>query len=544
MIFDLLHEPWLPAVDSAGEPCGVGLVQAFERAHELRWIDAEAPVVTAALHRLLLALAHRICGPEDNETWLDLWQRDTLPPEPLRKYADQYGDRFDLFGDRPFLQSPGIPDSKIGTAAQLTMYRSVGSNATLFDQTTAADHVVLDPAEAARWLVTVQAYDTGGTKTPLVADKSSERGPCNQFAAMLVEGATLKQTLLLNMPVYAPGYDLPKNTLDNDRPIWELDTPPGPEPLRTGRAPDGWTDVLTWPARRIRLRRAAGGAETAVDGAAVLPGTRLRAELHTVEQMAAFRRPARKGPRGRAVLGDYRPVQLEELRGVWRHCRELLLPADRQGTRVRPRVLDHIAEIAPWLPRDTVYGLRVFGQRLDPQGGAVHSWLQESVPMPVALLRADTDERRLEELLGYAVGLADDIGAELRDLERDYAAALGDSAAKRQHWLLEQWYWPELAAPFGVLLRDLGEVLAHSVPGESRARPCIELFDAWGGTVRATADRAQRRWVRDLPRAPSREVLELAAGDLAFCGRTRKLYQQYHLAVRSPWPPQEQQDGE
>jgi CRISPR-associated protein Cse1 (CRISPR_cse1) len=43
--------------------------------------------------------------------------------------------------------------------------RAAGIGRTLFDHTTAAESPALSPAEAARWLITAQMYDTGGLKT-------------------------------------------------------------------------------------------------------------------------------------------------------------------------------------------------------------------------------------------------------------------------------------------------------------------------------------------------------------------------------------------
>ncbi|WP_281370419.1 type I-E CRISPR-associated protein Cse1/CasA [Spinactinospora alkalitolerans] len=556
--YDLLRSLWLPAVALDGRLCQVGLVDAVLRAHELRWIDAEAPVVTAALHRLLLAFAHRVYGPGDESEWAELWEAPSLPAGPLEAYLDDFGDRFDLFGERPFFQTPGIPDTKIGSAAQLTMYRATGNNVTLFDHTVAEDRVELHPADAARWLVTVQAYDTGGMKTPFDTDKSSERGLCNHFATLLVEGATLKETLLLNMPVYAPGRERPHNTFPGDLPIWERDEPTGPKPVKEGPPPAGWTELLTWPSRRIRLRPVRRGTEIRVDGAAILPGTRLRVPLYDVENMAAFERDKRskKGAKGRTgvTLGEPRPVVLEDLRGIWRHSRELLLPAPELGERIRPRTLDHIADMArrEHIPPEAVYTLRVFGQRLDPQAGAVRAWLQESLPTPIALLRADRRLPQLEQLLGHAVELADGVGKELDRLERGYAATLGERLSRRdaeKRRLLTQWYWPELVAPFGMLLQDLGAVLHETPPEEpltdTEARVAgtvIGLFGGWSDRVRRIADQTRHRWVDRSPRKPGRDLIALADHDRALKSATSRLYHEYGLAVRDYWPVGPEED--
>ncbi|CAM3868072.1 type I-E CRISPR-associated protein Cse1/CasA [Nocardiopsis rhodophaea] len=552
MAYDLLQAPWLSTIDLEGRQRCLGLIEALRHAHEVRCIDAEAPVVTSALYRLLLALAHRVYGPGDEDEWEKLWEAPGFPTAPLEQYVSDFGDRFHLFGERPFFQTPDIPDAKIGSAAQLTMYRATGNNATLFDHTVAGQPLDLHPAEAARWLITVQAYDTGGMKTPFEKDKSSERGLCNHFATLLVEGGTLKETLLLNMPVYNPAWERPHNTFPEDRPVWELDVPPAAKPVKEGPPPTGWTELLTWPSRRIRLRPVQRHGETRVDGVAILPGTRLRVPLHDVENMAAFERQKRyrRGSRGRRTfsLGEPRPLVLEDLRGIWRHSRELLIPTPEMGERIRPRNIDHIAEMAGHglIPSSTVYTLRVFGQRLDPQGGSVHAWLQEDLPAPVALLRSNEHVPQLEQMLGHAVELADGVGEQLDLLERDYAKALGErlpTRAEEKRKMLSQWYWPELAAPFGMLLRDVAALLdarpLAEPPEETQSRlaaTIIGLFDGWADRVRRTAAGVRHRWVELSPRKPGRDVMVLAEYDGAFKAETDRLYREYELNIRDYWP--------
>ncbi|MFI6521997.1 type I-E CRISPR-associated protein Cse1/CasA [Spirillospora sp. NPDC050679] len=554
--YDLLENGWLPVLDMDGRTRFVGLAEAITGAHGLRWIDAEAPIVTAALHRLLLAFAHRVYGPCDEAEWGKLWDAHAFPKDDRwNRYLREHRRAFDLFGERPFFQSPDVPDAKFATAAKLTMFRATGSNATLFDHTVAGDRVELRPAEAARWLVTVQAYDTGGTKTPFLKDKSSERGLCNYFATALLEGRTLKETLLLNMPVYSPEFGFPRHTRTGDAPIWERAEPPGPEPVKEGPPPAGWTELLTWPSRRIRLRAVRRGDEVLVDGVAILPGTRLGVPLAEVEQMAAFRRKKQRTKDGKEFFADARPVTLETLRGIWRHSTELLLPAEGLGERIRPRTLDHVADMAGrgFVPSHHVYTLRVFGQRLDQQGGgAVHAWLQETLPVPVALLRADRRLPALEQLLGHAVELADEAGARLDRLEREYAEAMGEPPPKKgpKRRLISQWYWPALEAPFGRMLRDLGAVLdgvpAGTPPDEVprlAAPRMIGLFDAWGTRVRRTATDARHRWVVSTPRKPGREHLVLADLDGACETAIRLAHRRYALSVRN-YLPLDGEEGE
>lgn len=488
--FDLLTRPWIPTIGVDGRTRLLGIEDVLVNAHTIRRVAADAPTTTAALHRLLLAFFHRVYGPPTEAAWGELWAAEQLPVEPLRTYLDRndHRQRFDLFHPRlPFMQCAELARLKPATAAKLVPYRAVGNNVTLFDHTTAADQVVLSPEEAARWLVTLHAFDPGGMKTPYERDKSSERAPCNWFGVVLVEGGNLKETLLLNALVYRPEYEKPAMTTAEDRPVWEEETGPSPRPdKRTAR---GWTDLLTWPSRRVLLSATGTGEHTMVDGVVITPGTRLNASLPDEEMMAAFRRP--RDSKGR-FKGDAAmlPVRLHHLRGIWRHSVELLLTDlwEEGRNRQRPPALDQIAELAERgrIPLDTVYTLRVFGQRLDPKATVIETWLEEEVPAPVPLLRAR--EERIGALIGSAITLADDAGSALRALQSDYRQEFRDDSTPD----VDHYYWPQLSRPFAIFLIALGDALKT---GSSEA----PVAARWGRGVEKLAVSAADRWIAGSP---------------------------------------------
>lgn len=517
--FDLLTEPWIPVVGIYGETRFVGLEDAFLRAHTIRRVNGEAPTMTAALHRLLLAVFHRAYGPPNEAGWGELWAAEKLPTDPLRAYLDRYRHRFDLFHPQlPFMQCADLASLTHATAAKLVPYRAVGNNVTLFDHTTSADQVMLSPQEAARWLVTLHAFDPGGTKTPYEKDKSSERAPCNWFGVVLVEGMTLKETLLLNALVYEPDHEKPAMTTSDDAPVWE--EPAGPSPRPDKRTVRGWTDLLTWPSRRVLLSNTQDGTSTMVDGVVVTPGTRLDAQLSDEEKMAAFRRPTdAKGrfKRDAPMLG----VRLRPLRGVWRHSVELLLTDvwEEGRNRQRPPALDQVDELAgnQYIPMDAVYTLRVFGQHLDPKATVIETWLEEEVPAPVPLIRAR--DERLGALIGCAIALADEVGSALRAFQADYRREFRDNKAPE----IDQAYWPRLSRPFATFLIEVGD--ARNA-GRSEA-PAARV---WGRHVTELALSVARRWVASSP-AEGRAMATLGKHHGVFERRVRTAESRFHAQI-------------
>jgi CRISPR system Cascade subunit CasA len=575
MGFNVFWEPWLPVVPLDGsEPVEVGIFEALCGARRYRRLVGSTPTMTAALHRILLAVVHRAYGPKDRRAWAQLWYAEPgLRPDLLEAYHARFSGRFDLFDARyPFLQCPGLRDAlepKPGSRARprtaqdakvLMAFRS--GHRTLFEHITDAEPTILDAAEAARWLVTVQNYDTGGTKNPYQAERSSMRGLGNYTACTLVEGTNLHETLVLNTLIYRPGGDSPSSaTTAEDCPVWELPEPPGPNPDK--RVPRGWTDVLTWPARRVLLLSSGDAKAPTVDRVMLCPGTRVdlgtngspeSADLVRFEHMAAFAGPWTSDRRGAGV----EPVRLDDLKGVWRHARDLLFdeqprwrsafmagvvggeretlfPAT-EPVRHRPLALAQIADAAEmgFVPADAIYTLRVFGQRLGAQATKVDAWYEESVPAPVALIRSR--DAAAGVLVGLTVTLAADLGAQLRGMVREFRRRQQPptSDARRRSKKdpadsvatgVEIEYWPKLTGPFHGVLRDLSGPV-----GRGDLVACRPVLERWRETVRAVADRAAEAWALTTGRR-ERALLESAAVYDAYLGARRARIEVFNIGL-------------
>ncbi|MGW5578901.1 type I-E CRISPR-associated protein Cse1/CasA [Micromonospora chokoriensis] len=504
MRFNLAEEPWLPVVwlDNTGEagdhPDEVDLVTLLTKAHLIRRILGHTPPMTAALYRLVLALMHRVYGPVSEDEWGALWQAEQLPaPTHSQGGAGQAFQArwFELFdSERPFFQCPAVAEVPPSSAAKLVPHLAVGNNTTLFDHTTATDEVRLSPAEAARWLVTLQAYDPGGMKTPYAKDKSSQAAPANGMGLVLVEGSNLKETLLLNLMPYLPGEDMPRNNDADDRPVWEAD-PPRPEPDK--RHPKGWTDLLTWPSRRVWLVPRQYDGTMCVDRVVITPGTRLAGNPEDHEWMAAHRRTrirqgrSTKGRTTTPTYGPWYPMRLQEHRGVWRFSQELLLAPIGGEERhwQRPPTLDHIATMSAggYIAPDAVYTLRIFGQQLDSKGSVIQQALEETVAAPVALLRADF--KVAGPVIGYSIELANLVGSALTQMERDHRAQFRAAASSS----LDLTYWPRLSRPFDTFLQAIAVGLET---GTSLAR----ATQTWASAIRQIASQAAVRWAEGSPR--------------------------------------------
>ncbi|MCZ1018924.1 type I-E CRISPR-associated protein Cse1/CasA [Streptomyces noursei] len=575
MSFNLLHEPWLPVVRLDGSSAKLGIVEVLKQSKMLRGLVGETATVSSALHRLLLAFLHRTFRPVDDAQWRSLWLDSSgtgFPEEELNAYAQDWASRFDLFDpEAPFFQCPAVPaPRKWRSPAVLVGFRARGNNATLFDHSTDSDKLRLTPDEAARWLVTTQAYDTSGKKTGYdgTGNPSGESPPTARFGCVLVEADTLYRTLMLNLLDYDPADRRPRPTQPDDCPVWER--PASESENENGqRLPRGWTDVLTWPSRRIRLSHTTVNGQHMVDGVIVSPGSSCNLPIRDYEHMAAFRAPwFAETASGSSRAAVPMPVRLDIMRGVWRHSQELLLPPERrwwktyrstglklsetgfpeeEPQRLRPAALEHLAHLADdgALPKDAVYTLRVFGQQVGSGGsGSIAAWCEEVVPAPVALLRARNP--RIGLLIGSAVALADDLGSILRALERGFRQEFDEQFTLKEEdkrekagfrYQSELRYWPRLPTSFAELLRNLA-LLENIEPGNYLAEAEHEALDKWRRQAVRAADMAAEQWLRQQTRA-GRTLLDASAHHERYRANCKNATRVLARAVAARTPPEE-----
>lgn len=477
--FDLTLEPWIPCVGHDGVRRELGLREVLVGAHELREILDPAPPVTVALHRLALAVLHRIFGPMDRENWARLWRSRRFDPSVVDDYLDTWRDRLDLFHPEfPFYQTPGLDLDGHGlTAAKLVLPLASGNNPTLFDHTTDDREVRLPPGEAARWLVAYQGYAPGGTLTRFPGESpSATAGPLLRGAAVLITGETLFETLLLNLVRYDGSDDAPfAFEPKRDQPAWEAPGPAGPEE----RAPFGYLDLLTWQSRRILLG-ADGGFVTRVCimRGRELPRTWMPAGRET---MLAYR-ANRRGSKGQ---DPFTPLQFEEERDLWRDSPILLGSARAGSGGLRPKTLDWVAELASagFLSWESTYRISAAG--LVARRAKMRFWRHDRLPLPLAVL---DEGRGLVDYVEEAVAVAERAGEALASAAQRFAWYILPEGMKREELSAVvarlgpgRDYWPALDPGFRRFLFRLGGAGAGEANG---------LLREWADEVRSAAGQA------------------------------------------------------
>ncbi len=476
--FNLIDEPWIPVTAQQGVSRDVGLLELFRSAPSFKEIADPSPLVTAALHRLCLAILHRVFGPRSLAEWTKLWTRGSFDISAIEDYLNGWRDRFDLFHDRyPFYQLHDYDTGKPNYLSKLAHEMATGNNQTLFDHRFEEESPALPPAQAARLVVSIQSFGIGFGVSPTRVNGRNVHftdGPLVRGALSWLVSDNLFRTLLLNLVRY-DGKDQPVPSSSADRPRWEK----ADQPLEyRERMPDGYLDLLTWQCRAIRLVPETDGAgHIRVRRVHYGQGDKLHSEAGP-DPFFACKADDRSG---------WVTIKISPHRQIWRDSTALLNVFEQQRFRpCLPLKQLYAIDVANRGLVDVPVSLRVAGLATEAgKAGSILLWRFETLPFSLDLLRFEDNIHAVEE----AVRLAEDVGAALRnavwvmafemlksdeesDPKREDVAALAAVLSR------ETRYWASLNEPFEALL------LQHQGPRKA--------MEDWRRTLREAAVEALR----------------------------------------------------
>ncbi|MGC4993019.1 type I-E CRISPR-associated protein Cse1/CasA [Nocardia salmonicida] len=290
---NLIEDPWIQVVDRSAKVEVLSVREVLHRASELSGIVGEVPTQSFAILRVLLAILRRSIADRPGmavDVWSSLWENDSLPLAEIDVYLDTHRGRFELFdAQQPFFQVAGLKAAG-DTVGPLDKLIADVPNGAKYFTTRAGRHLQqIDFAEAARWLVHAHGFDPSGIKTGAVDDprvKNNKGYPigvgfAGALGGVFLEGATLRETLLLNLVLLDINGERYRS---DDVPAWERE-PDGPG-VRTDPIPTGPADLATWQSRRIRLV----ANENQVTGVVLCNGDPLEPfNQHRLEPMSGWR---------------------------------------------------------------------------------------------------------------------------------------------------------------------------------------------------------------------------------------------------------------
>jgi CRISPR system Cascade subunit CasA len=522
--FNLIDQPWILARAVDGHVREWSLTELVEHAHELQCLVGDVPTQVFALTRLLLAVIHRATGgPADIDAWERLWTASTLPVEPIREYLNRHRSRFDLLHpDTPFYQVADLRTAK-GEMSDLSKLIADVPNGKPFFSSRPSPHVSLTFAEAARWVVHCQAFDPSGIKSGAVGDPRAKNGKgypigigwAGLLGGVLAEGATLRETLLLNL-LTADFADLAQ-WRDRDAPAWER-PPNGPAPDfaddDTERAPDGPLDLYTWQSRRIRLF----WCGNRVTGVSVCNGDRLTPQnRHHAEPLTGWRRSQAQEKKLRLPT-VYMPREHEPQRAIWRGLQSLLPgSAGTQGEQAAPGLAPMVLDWIGYLTENVVepdhpVHLRTIGMTYGSQSSVTDEITDDALALRAVLLSRDATP-----LVGVAIACvtaADKAARALGTLAGTLATARGgepDGPRTRatelayaeldtlfRRWLAELASDTEPSAAQAAWHRQVHGVILPLGQDEVARAPMSALVGHMANNRLVTSAHAEQRFRRDL----------------------------------------------
>jgi CRISPR system Cascade subunit CasA len=487
--YNLIEEPFVVCTWPDGSHAELGLRETLLQAHEIREIRAESPLVTVAMHRLLLAVLHRVFGPASHNDWSAVWQVGRFDSDTVSDYLNKWHDRFFLVHpEHPFYQVAGELDAAPVSVNRLALVQA--NNATLFNHRIEADATQLSPAQAARDLVAYQAFAIGGGVSQPFYFSHSPLAAAGGYLVLAL-GDDLFETLCLNAVNYTERQPIPR--CDGDPPLWERNQ--RREPRKQGTVPDGYLDYLTWPSRRIRLLPDEDSEQLTFSRMKMLQGL-VMADVDVCDPMAAYV----SNDKGEMVA---RP--LREGRALWRDSHTILgrvedVGQGKQGQSIRPP--ETLSQLG------TRYGLELIDARnefrmavigLCSDRAKISFWRHETLPLPLAYLEDDELLSALDQCIGAAEQAGRSLSSAVRRLaERSsvsFEDAKPDSERVAQFVKATAWdtrFWPKLENPFRSLLVEL-----PGPPEQLRARQ-----NEWREEVCQTARTVFQQLCDDLGTSP------------------------------------------
>lgn len=412
--FDLRCDPWIPVTCIDGSYEELSLRELIERAPELRNIGGDLPQQALPILRLLIAILRRTFGDPDlnhaklKRWWIKTWNQGSFDADRVNSYLDRFSSEFNLFGDHPFYQVPDLEyaaskDGGFNPISEL-LADVPKPDKFLFSMRGKAAPDEISFAEAARWLIFSQAYDSAGIKTPVVGNTHVNKGKVYPpkgipstgwlgcIGGVYLEGENLFQTLLWNLVLYEEG---PRGGSclfgdQDDLAPWERAVP---SPDYRVAIPTGPVDLETRQSRRMRLVCNEDGTRVVgvicCYGDVMHPVDALKSEL-----MTSWRESKAQQKKLQTAHVPLMPSPHEGGKAIWRGLAPLISVNIDGGVDLRPGVIRWME-----MMKSGVEGVGTFPKRLSihaqgmeygTQSSVFTNGFDDSLLMGTALLRHDS----------------------------------------------------------------------------------------------------------------------------------------------------------
>lgn len=469
--FNLIDQPWIPCAQLDGRVTELSLRGTLEKAHELRGLQGDSPLETAAMYRLLLAVIHSaLRGPANKTAWAKLWDAKRWDMKRFDKYLEEWHDHFDLFDkERPFYQVKANKNGRQKFSNDVMPDVASGTNATLFSHSIDENNILLSPAKATRILLVMQTMSVAGGWG--MAPKESSDAPWGRGVIFLVEDDNLFKILMLNLLKY-PDNEIMRSGED-DAPVWEMKDPFKPKRDQ----PLGYLDYLTWQNRRVALIPEGDEKQPLVREMTISQGLKL--DPTTLDPMKHYRIDEKKG---------FLCLRFSEARALWRDS-SALFKVQNQTTARPPHSFFWLANLADDNKIDKHHFYRFMALGMSNDQAKIDFYRHETFPLPLDYLQQKT----LIEQLSDALLFAENTNRSLKFAGKVMAFMIvsrnsGEKPINKipkdhpahdlyRHWGVDRFFWSKLETPFNEFLQTL--------PNDSSNEP--SAMDRWKEMLQQTA---------------------------------------------------------
>lgn len=435
--FNLVEEPWLPAIRTDGTQEFYSLRGVFDSAQDIRRLHGDLPTMQPAILRILITVMSRAVGlPGGASDWLALTADWATVAESVDRYLTAHKDRFWLRHPvEPFFQVADLGPESGDTKDLGAIVADYPANVTFFTQRGPRSLEAMEPAEAARWLVHAHQYDTSGIKTPDRRDPRAKGGRVypngtgwmGKGEVLIAHGPTLADTLRLHL--ISPTVLGVEHGID-DLPPWERPHPGPVEEFSAPAVPAGFLQVYTWQTRRVRLVFS-GEVVTQV---VLCYGDPLHEQnRQQYDPMMTWRYSKPQSTKAKTTV--YMPGIVDPRRDAWRGMTAWLPTATQDTTNnepnhLEPGVLRWIGHLHRELavPLSFKPAISVYGIEYGPQSSTFAEVLEDYVDVPPFLLTDDATDQAIT--VRHAIADADTVAWYLGTFATNLAKARGVDIAE------------------------------------------------------------------------------------------------------------------
>lgn len=440
--FNLVDSPWIPAIMINGDNRQLSLLEVFALAPHIKEVIGDSPQFTLGLHRLILCLAHRIYDPVTPQEWSTLWKKGLWPAADFEAYFKDWHNAFDLFGEeKPFYQAQN-PKAKIKSVVNIILHLPSGNNPLFFTTKVESAGVTVTAAYAAQALLSMNYSSLCGLSS--IVGWVNVDAPCGRGIAFIPIGRNFFETIMLN--VVPATFNPLSRSKDVDVPVWEQ---PIPDVEATSRPLKGYTDYLSWLARRIKLIPVVIDGNIFVREVSVAPGLRLPEAIR--DPMQAYYDEDRGGG----------PVRFQEELALWHHQYAIQGALGIEGDDVTPPLtiisLKRLVDLG-YLDPTVVFQLLALGAITSSGKATIRQNRSERLPLPLQYLVAGNNQAdRLRQALSQAVAASRKLYGAVRTLVEESHSANVDPRRVQQlaaatFPAYQRRYWALLEKPFFSLL--------------------------------------------------------------------------------------------